>query len=336
MIENSKKMMITGIGSALVDLLVKENDDFLMELGKEKGGMTLVETGSEIDRIVDKTSGKVSVVPGGAACNTIIGIGRLGGAAKFIGMRGDDAYGELYEKKLRESGVIPRFFLSPEPTGKVLSIITPDAQRSMYTFLGASTGLDPASVTPDMFRDTAIAVIEGYLLFNRELMTASLEAAKQAGALVALDLASFEVIHSSKDILENIIKTHVDILIVNEDEAHAYAGFTDEEEILVAAIADGVAYAALKVGRKGSFVCHKGEVTFIEPVKGREAVDTTGAGDLWAAGFLYGLANGYSIEKSGEIASMCGYEVVQVVGAQIPEEGWERIRKVACADVSVN
>ena len=318
---------VTGIGSALVDLLINENDTFLKKIGKEKGGMTLVENGQEIEDILNKTDNNPQIVPGGAACNTIVGIAKLGGDAQFIGMRGRDDYGDRYETQLKENNVIPEFFLSDLPTGKVLSIITEDAQRSMITFLGASSGLDPEKINSDMFKNTKIAIIEGYLLFNRDLMMASLKAAKQSRAVITLDLASFEVVEASKDILDDIIKEYVDILIANEDEAEAFTGLKDEMQSLKK-MAQNVDYAVLKLGRKGSLIAHKGQIIKIDPVKGANAIDTTGAGDLWAAGFLFGIAHGYSLEKSGKIASACGFEVVQVIGAQIPALGWNRIKQV--------
>ncbi len=316
---------ITGIGSALVDVLINETDQFLQDLGKTKGGMTLVED-HEIELILSKTSQSPLIVPGGAACNTIVGVGNLGGDARFIGRRGEDTYGKTFESQIISCHVEPKLSISPSsPTGKVLSVITPDAQRSMFTFLGASTELSPAGITPALFKDTAISVIEGYLLFNPDLMMASIRAAKAAGSLIALDLASFEVVNASKTILLDIVKRYVDILIANEDEAKAYTGFTDEISALEVLSRD-VTYAVLKVGKRGSFVSFKGKITQIDPVVGRDPRDTTGAGDLWAAGFLFGIANGFSIEKSGQIGSACGYEVCQVMGAQIPETAWQRIR----------
>lgn len=315
---------ITGIGSALVDVLINETDQFLQDLGKAKGGMTLVED-HDIEQILSKTGQIPMIVPGGAACNTIVGVGNLGGDARFIGRRGEDTYGQTFESQILSCHVEPKLSISSSPTGKVLSVITPDAQRSMFTFLGASTELSPASITPELFQDTAISVIEGYLLFNPDLMMASVKAAKATGSLIALDLASFEVVNTSKTILKDIVKEYVDILIANEDEANAYTGFTDELSAMEVLSRD-VTYAVLKVGKRGSFVSYKGQLTQIDPVSGNNPVDTTGAGDLWAAGFLFGIANGFSIEKSGHLGSACGYEVCQVIGAQIPEPAWQRIR----------
>jgi sugar/nucleoside kinase (ribokinase family) len=320
----AKFKRITGIGSALVDVLINETDFFLQGLGKEKGGMTLV-ADQDIESILSRTSQIPVIVPGGAACNTIVGVGNLGGEARFIGRRGDDTYGKTFESQIVSCHVEPKLSISPSPTGKVLSVITPDAQRSMFTFLGASTEMDPASITQTLFQDTAISMIEGYLLFNPDLMMASVKAAKAAGSLIALDLASFEVVNASKNILLDIVKEYVDILIANEDEAKAYTGFEDETKALEI-LSEHVTYGVLKLGKKGSYVSFEGQTIKIDPVSGNDPKDTTGAGDLWAAGFLFGIANGFSIEKSGQLGSACGYEVCQVMGAQIPEEAWQRIR----------
>ncbi len=318
---------ITGIGAALVDVLINESDAFLKALGKEKGGMTYVDDDTQ-QHIIAKAESEPAIVSGGAACNTIVGVGNLGGDARFIGRRGKDTFGETFQSKLSACGVEPKLSLSNTPTGKVVSVVTPDAQRSMFTDLGASVEMDPATITPDLFSETAIALVEGYLLFNPELMFASVKAAKTAGALIALDLASFEVVNAAKEILPDLIKSYVDILIANEDEAWAYTGHKDETKAL-AALSENVTYAVLKLGARGSWISRNNEVTRIQPVKGEKAVDTTGAGDLWAAGFLYGIAHGFSIEKAGQLASRCGYEVCRVMGAHIPESAWETIRQTA-------
>ncbi len=315
---------ITGIGNALVDILINESDQFLIDLKKEKGGMTLAEY-EEIQDILTKTKQEPAIVSGGAVCNSIMGISKLGGDARFIGSRGNDSYGEIFIKDLKENRVEPIVELSDARTGNCLSVVTPDAQRSMFTFLGASTLLRPTTVTKDLFKDTAIANVEGYLLFNRDLMIAALKAAKASGALVAVDLSSFEVVKSSLDILEDLIKEYVDILIANEDEALAFTGFADETKALDA-LSQYVTYAVLKVGERGSYVSYENSVTKIEPQLLENPVDTTGAGDLWAAGFLFGIANGFPMEKCGKLASACGCEVCKVMGTQIPDEGWKRIK----------
>ena len=233
----------------------------------------------------------------------------------------------LFETDLKKNNVDPALFRSSSPTGRVLSIITPDAQRSMLTFLGASSEIQPDEITENCFENAAIVHIEGYLLFNEDLIMAALKAAKDVGALVSLDLASFTVVEQSKTVLKKIVNDFVDILIANEDEAQTFTGYSDENKA-VCSMAENTHIAALKVGERGSFISHDGKMIKIEPMGDGDAVDTTGAGDLWASGFLFGLVNGYSLEKCGKLGSACGYEVCQVVGANIPEEGWQRIKKL--------
>lgn len=326
MSEHSGKTRIVGLGSALVDILVHESDDFVRRIGFQKGGMTLVEM-EDLEHILKQTSTKPIEVPGGSACNTAVGVSRLGGRARFVGKRGHDETGRFFHDALLQGGVEPVLMTSALPTGRVLSIITPDAQRTMITYLGASADTQPDEITPECFSDSAVVHMEGYLLFNTDLMMASLKAAKQAGALISLDLASFTVVEQSKAILNDIIETDVDILIANEDESLAYTGLKDETQAL-AFLARHVDLAVLKLGARGSLI-QEGDRVYRIPAQGSgAAVDTTGAGDLWASGFLYGLVNGFTHEKSGRLASACGYEVCQVVGADIPADGWARIKTI--------
>jgi sugar/nucleoside kinase (ribokinase family) len=163
------------------------------------------------------------------------------------------------------------------------------------------------------------------MLFNPELIQAALSAAKSVGAKISLDLASFTVVNESKELLGQLVDNFVDILIANEDEAKAYTGHSDEL-LAIEALSAQADVAVLKVGPRGSYISYEGNTVTIDPVGDGYALDTTGAGDMWAAGFLFGLVNGYSLEKCGRLGSACGYEVCQVVGANIPDEGWERIK----------
>jgi sugar/nucleoside kinase (ribokinase family) len=314
---------VTGVGSALIDILAHEEEAFLHRVGAVKGGMTYVEN-DFIDRIVGMTCSPPRVVPGGSACNTVVGIGRLGGQARFIGKCGRDPMARLFRSELEQHGVESLLFTSDDPTGRVLSIITPDAQRSMFTFLGASARTLPEEMTVGCFAEAAIVHIEGYLLFNRDLIGAAFKAARQAGALVSLDLASFNVVAQARDVLPELIADNVDILLANEDEAFAYTGIK-EYRAAVTAMAENVDIAILKIGSRGSLIAHNGDILEINAKGDGRAVDTTGAGDLWASGFLYGLVNRMPLPQCAEIASLCGFEVCQVVGASIPEDRWKTI-----------
>jgi sugar/nucleoside kinase (ribokinase family) len=281
---------------------------------------------AHIEKMLSCLTSKPQMIPGGSACNTVVGIACLGGQARFVGKLGRDETAGVFEKELKKNTVESILFRSSNPTGRVLSIITPDAQRSMFTYLGASAETKPEEITVSCFQGAAVVHIEGYLVFNRDLILTIMDAAKQAGALVSLDLASFTVVESAQKFLESIVDEFVDILIANEDEARAFTGYSEDEQA-ISALSKKAAIAVLKVGKRGSYISQKGSVLKIEPQGTRRATDTTGAGDLWASGFLYGLVNDYSFDKCGELGSLCGYEVCQVVGTKIPAAGWQRIKK---------
>jgi sugar/nucleoside kinase (ribokinase family) len=318
-----QREQIAGVGSALIDVLAHEDDAFLQRTGAVKGGMIYVDDAC-IEQTIALMSAPPKLVPGGSACNTVVGVGRLGGKALFVGKCGRDPLAHLFRSELEKQGVESLLFTSDAPTGRVVSIITPDAQRSMFTFLGASALTRPEEMSVGCFAQAAVVLIEGYLLFNRELIRAALEAARQAGALICLDLASFTVVEAARDILPGLIAEHVDILLANEDEAYAYTGIQDHRTA-VAALARDVGLAVLKMGSRGSLIAHEGEILTIGAKGDGRAVDTTGAGDLWAAGFLFGLVRRMPLPQCAEIGSLCGYEVCQVIGASIPEERWKAI-----------
>jgi sugar/nucleoside kinase (ribokinase family) len=322
----SGRQLIVGIGSALVDILTHAEDEFLAKTGAAKGGMRLVGK-EDIERILAMSCARTTIVPGGSACNTIIGVGNLGGSARFVGKCGSGKMGKLIEDDLNRQNVEPALLRADSPTGCSLSIITPDAQRSMFTFLGASAETRPEEITINSFKDAAVVLVEGYLLYNPELIKTSLSAAKAAGAKIAMDLASYTVVKESRELLDYLVETYVDILIANEDEAEAFTGHSDERQALEA-LAASADIAVLKVGPRGSYITHAAHTIAVEPMGDGTALDTTGAGDLWAAGFLFGLVKGYSLEKCGRLGSACGYEVCQVIGANIPDDGWNRIKKL--------
>lgn len=325
MCQDGQCKLIVGVGSALVDMLVHADDAFLEFCGASKGGMELVDF-AFIEKMLAQLDHPPRLVPGGSACNTIIGIANLGGQARFVGKLSSDDFGRFFESDLKINGVEAALFKSSVPTGRVFNIITPDAQRSMFTYLGASAQIRPEDFTPDCFNQAAIVHIEGYLVFNQDLILAACKAAKQAGARVSLDLASYTVVADNLDFLHTLIDEYVDILIANEDEAFAFTGLQDERQSLDR-LAGKAEIAVVKIGKRGSYIVKSGHTITVAPAGSGDVIDTTGAGDLWAAGFLYGLVNGFNLNRSGQLASLCGYEVCRVLGADIQEDGWQRIRK---------
>lgn len=324
--KDKKSELVVGVGSALVDILLQETEEFLLQTKGAKGGMTLV--GAEIiNTILSQSNQKASIVPGGSSCNTIIGLGALGAQTRFIGKRGNDALGKQLETALIDFNVEPQLTVSQNSTGRVLSVITPDAQRSMFTFLGASAETVAEEITVEKFKDAALVHLEGYLLFNKNLFIKILEIAKSVGAVISLDLASFTVVEASKQILDDLIKNYVDIILANEDEARVFTGCSDEGEA-ARILARDAAIAVVKAGKRGSYIACENDVCAIGIQGTGEAVDTTGAGDLWASGFLYGLIKNMPLKKCGELGAACGYHVCQVIGAHIPTIRWEEIRSV--------
>ncbi len=315
---------IVGIGSALVDILVQSDDAFVAQTGVPKGGMIYFDP-PVIDQVLKDAGAAPQIVPGGAACNTVTGVAQMGGDTRFLGKRGRDEFGERFEAALLRHGVDTLLVESATPTGRVLSLITPDSQRTMLTYLGASSEMRPDEVSPAAFKDCAVALIEGYLVYNHDLFQHAMHSAHEAGARIALDLASFTVVEENHRALASTVDRYVDILMVNEDEARAFTGQTDEIAALGMLTAQAE-LAVVKLGARGSLIgC--GDQIITVPAHGEGAVvDTTGAGDLWASGFLYGLVQGLPLGQCGRLASVCGYEVCRVVGASIPEEGWQRIR----------
>ena len=319
-----EKDTIVGVGSALVDILVHGDDEFVVKAGAVKGGMVYVDK-HVIGQTMALAASEPRVVPGGSACNTMMGIGQLGGKARFVGKCGSGPMGRLFRADLRRQHVEPELFESESPTGCVLSIITADAQRSMLTDLGASAELQSDEVTALCFEQAAIVHIEGYLLFNHDLIMGVMASARAAGAKISLDLASYTVVEAARDLLPGLVDEYVDILIANEDEVRAYTGVDNEQEAL-SVMADQVDLAVLKLGARGSCIACGDYRCDIKPYGDGSAVDTTGAGDLWASGFLFGLSKGFSLPSCGDLGSRCGHAVCQEVGANVPEDKWKTIR----------
>ena len=212
---------LIGVGSPLVDLILSVDEDFIANhAGGGKGGMQMVQPHT-IDELASWTGRAPSRAPGGAAANTTVGAANLGVRAAFIGCVGDDDLGAFYRDSLTRQGCADRLVNVHSPTGRVLSLITPDAQRTMRTSLSAAAFLSADHVTREAFTGAKVAVIEGYLLFNHDLARAAIDAAHAAGAAVALDFASFEVVRANRDVIQDLLPK-VELAFVNEDEATAW------------------------------------------------------------------------------------------------------------------
>jgi sugar/nucleoside kinase (ribokinase family) len=313
-----------GIGAALMDLVTTVSEEWVIRQKKPKGGMNPV-TWGEMGRILGNVE-HLATIPGGSASNTIIGLARLGGLARFVCKVGNDDLGDIYSQNLFHSGVEGYIRKSATPTGRVLSAVTPDAQRTMYTYLGASAELVPTEISDVPFRNAHVLYLEGYLAYAPTILLQCVNAAKANNLEIVFDCGSFGVIQERRFILDELIEEKsIDILIANEDEAKILTNV--EEELACMEMAKMAKIAIVKIGKKGSIVCTKDEIFRINPVEAK-AIDTTGAGDLWASGFLYGYLNDWPIEKCGELASATASEIIQVMGPVIPDAGYERLIKI--------
>lgn len=315
-----------GIGSPIVDLMARVEDDFIEKITGEKGGMELVSS-EEMSAILELLDVEPVKVCGGSAGNTSFAIARLGANASFLGQLGIDGDGEFYTKSfLAHGGEKSRFkFIDNIHTARCLSLVTPDSERTMRTDLGAAALLDPKSIQAEDFQGIDFVHIEGYLLFNPELAKRVLKTAKEAACKVSLDLGSFEVVAAAGDGLKDLLENYVDYVFSNEDEVKAFTGSDDPEEGLKK-LGEYCEVAVVNLGAKGSLLCENGgPPLFVSAFEAKNVIDTTGAGDYWAAGFIWGILAGMSLEEAAKLGALLGCEVVQQLGVEIPDDSWKRI-----------
>ena len=322
----AKKLKVLGAGSPIVDILVNVGEAYVASIPGEKGGMELVS--SDALETLLGNSGAVPVkAAGGSAGNTIFGLARLGMPTAFLGKVGADVDGDFYRSQFKSFGGDTASFRVSETvhTGRCLSLVTPDSERTMRTDLGAAATLELDEVTPEMFAGVTHVHIEGYLLFAEPLFNKIITTAKAAGCTTSVDIASFEIVRIHRGQFPQILSEYVDIVFANEDESREFCG-SDNPDDGIAALGQYCETAVVKLGAEGSIIKHGDEIVRVKADKVK-AVDTTGAGDLWHAGFLYGFLNGKDLATCGRFGSMLGAAVVQVMGAAIPDEKWDEIRK---------
>ena len=317
---------ILGVGSPLVDLLINVDDAFLKEhVSGAKGGMEMVES-ETIDQLVS-AYGKVPCrAPGGSAGNTIFALARMGIDCAMLGKLGADPCGDFYRGEFKANGGKDNCFIptSAAPTGRCLSIVTPDAERTMRSALGASLLLEKSDIEKVDFSPFDLVYIEGYMLFSPVFDTI-LKRAKEAGCRIGFDLASFEVVGIFKEkLLNEVLPCYVDLIFANEEEGAALLGDITPEE-MAAKLASICEVAVVKSGVRGSVAVRGEEKAFIPAFVVEHPVDTTAAGDLYAAGFIRGLAAGASLEKCGAIGSRISSEVVKVFGSVLSNEAWNKV-----------
>ncbi|PTX92729.1 adenosine kinase [Opitutus sp. ER46] len=316
---------LIGVGSPIMDLLARVTDDFLARnVAGEKGGMVLVDA-TEMQRILGLLEGEPAYATGGSSANATYNATRLGLRTTFLGKLGNDELARVYRHRFQTIGVdTSRFKTGSVPNARCLALVTPDAQRTLRTDLGAAMTLAPQEITAADFRDCRHAHIEGYLVFNRALAEAVLSAARAAGCTTSIDLSSFEIVHDARAWIFAQLHKGIDVVFANEDEIRAlFEDQTSDFPTLARRLASYGVLAAVKVGRDGAWIAQGNDLHRIEPVAVANVIDTNGAGDSWAAGFLFGYLRGWPLPACGAVASLLGAETVMHLGPIIPQTHWE-------------
>ena len=313
---------VFGVGNAIVDIQLQVDDGFLNHIEVAKGMMTLVDAEQQLKVLTALSGRATNRCSGGSACNTIVGVADLGGTAAYAGKTADDDLGKFYADDLQKVGVtVPVPGGKEAATGTSVILITPDAQRTMLTHLGISATLSADDIPEAEIAKAKYLYVEGYLFPGDSTRAAALKAidiAKKHGVKVALTISDPFVINLQRDLFWELIKGPVDLLFANLEESRALTG---EHDPINAArtIHKHATNVALTLGADGSILMHGEQAYPIEGVKVK-AIDTTGAGDMYAAGVLYGLTHGLSWKQAGQLASHAAARIVSQLGARLPRK----------------
>ena len=314
---------ILGIGSALVDILTQIPDEqILQELNLPKGSMTYVDaqTSVEIGKKLAYLGSQMA--SGGSAANTMSGLAQLGIEAGFLSKIGKDEVGHFFEKQMADSHVKPLMLTSDTPSGRVQALVTPDGERTFATCLGAAAEMCADDIRPELFEGWDILYVEGYLVANPTMLDKAVTTAKAAGLKIAIDMASYNVVEESRDYFMQLIENYVDYVFANEQEAFALTGMESLQALDF--IASRCDIAVVKVGAKGAYIKRDNEMVTVPPMKAN-VIDTNGAGDMWAAGFMAGLVKGERLAKCGQMGAIVAANVIEVLGTKMDAARWEKI-----------
>ncbi len=313
---------ILGIGNALTDILaVLEDESLLSRFNLPKGSMQHVdrETGEKIWETL-KPMG-VRYVAGGSAANTITATAVLGMPSTFIGKVGNDELGSLFKSDLERNGIKSTLFKGKAASGRAMVFIAgPNSERTFAVYLGASIEMGPKDLSIEQFQGHDYFHIEGYLVQNQDLVRKAVELAKQAGLIISIDMASYNVVESNYAFLLEIVSNYVDIVFANETEAQSFTKMEPRKALdEIAKICD---IAVVKIGKDGSMLKQGDEYHYIEAWPA-DTIDATGAGDTYAAGFLFAHSHGLSLKDCGEVGSIVAAKVVEVIGPKIDIPRWK-------------
>ncbi|MEM1282120.1 MAG: adenosine kinase [Chlamydiota bacterium] len=318
----SEKYDIIGIGAAVVDHIITVDEEYVSSLEGGKGGMVPVSY-QTLSKILDHFDGEATLMAGGSASNTIKGLANFGNRCAFMGKIGRDVTGHTFVESIKDLGIVPILHHSNTPTAHALSLVTPDGERTMRTYLGASEEMCSDDLDPSIFKGVKLVHLEGYNLLKGDLPEKAIALAKQNGAKVSLDLASYEIVNLHKERILEIIRSSVDIVIANADEAWALFGLPPEKSCHL--LKNLCEISIVLFGEGGCWVGCDEEVIHGAPFP-THPVDSTGAGDLFASGFLNAYLKGSPLQECARLGNLAGSAVVQVLGAEIPPLGWKKIK----------
>ena len=322
-------MKVLGMGNALVDIITRINNDEMLEsFGLPRGSMTLVDLDTS-NYIHAETAGmSKSKASGGSAANTIHGLAHLGIETGFVGSVGNDEMGLFFKKDMQVNNINPILFRSMSETGRAVALISKDSERTFATYLGAAVNLTAEDISHGIYNGYDYFYVEGYLVQDKEMFEKALRLANRAGLKICLDLASYNIVADNVDFFHSMISEYVDILFANEEEIRSLTGLSPEEGAReTSEICDLV---VIKLGAEGSFcICKEGMVRV--GVRPSNAIDTTGAGDLFAAGFIYGHMKGLSSETCGKMGAILAGRIIELIGAKMDESNWENLRREIAA-----
>lgn len=324
---------ILGIGNALVDIIVKlPNENILKEFSLPKGSMQLVDKimAGNIDYATNGLD--IKLASGGSSANTIHGLARMGAKTGYIGKTGDDSHGTFFKKDMESAGIETFISFGTTDTGRAITLVTPDSERTFATYLGSSVELSSSDINESILSHFTYVHVEGYSVQNHNLVEETFKKAKKCGMKISLDLASYNVVEANLQFLKEMTEKYVDIVFANEDEARSFTGENPEKAVKDISLMCDI--AVVKTGKNGSII-RKGPDEYRIGVIKANPIDTTGAGDLYAAGFLFGLTNGYSLSKCGDLGALLSGKVIEVLGAKIQPSVWNEIL-VSSAKITQN
>lgn len=316
---------IIGIGNALVDALVMLPDDGLLHtFGLPKGSMTLI--GEEEQQRIQECFASLDVqrATGGSAGNTMLALANLGTVPGFIGTIGEDATGDFFFDNCTERGIRPYLTRLPQQSGVAYTFISPDGERTFATYLGAAAAMGPEDLKPSMFAGYDYLYVEGYLVQNHALILRAVELAREMGLKICLDLASYNIVAADHEFFTRLVAEYVDVIFANEEEARAFSNATPE--VALEHLHSLCEIAVVKLGAAGSTAMRGGMKISAPAMAVDKVVDTTAAGDFYAAGVMYGLMNEYTLSQCAEIGSLLSGHVIQTVGTRLSEEVWSKIK----------